>query len=481
MRGGLIIGAGIITGNVLGFARVALTAYLLGTHSRADALAVAVGPVDMINSALINTMVFAFVPMLTERSGAARAALFRKLSRFFGVLFGVLTAATLVGAPWLVQALAPGLDPAYYGTSVTILRILAFSAVAAGATAIHSALLYTYRRFAPSAFYQASLNAFTVVCAWTLWNLVGVYGFAIGYTAGAWAQLAVVWFCSRPHRGPATREADDAGWREFLSRPAFFVVYAIGLGLNIIFTRAYATHAGPGVAAALEYCMRGVGVPLAFLVSPMSNSLLPEIARLRSLGRLKDAFRLIDRTLALAALLAVGGCAFALAFRQPVIAIMFQRGSFTADSTRLVSAVFLGLGPSLIGWSLLELSSRSLFALDRPRLPVLTAMIPVTVNVAITLALHSTEPQMLGLGASVGVIAGFAALFACTHLRTAGSWVWSRILGLAVAESRATDANGGCRGPRAWRPDPTLFAVQVQHLKVESFGRQVRGCTGGKV
>ena len=36
VRGGLVIVAGLVTGNLLGFLRVALTAYLLGTHSRAD-------------------------------------------------------------------------------------------------------------------------------------------------------------------------------------------------------------------------------------------------------------------------------------------------------------------------------------------------------------------------------------------------------------------------------------------------------------
>ena len=50
MRGGLTIVAGVLTGNVLGFVRVALTAYLLGTHSRADSLAVAMGPMDTLNS-----------------------------------------------------------------------------------------------------------------------------------------------------------------------------------------------------------------------------------------------------------------------------------------------------------------------------------------------------------------------------------------------------------------------------------------------
>ena len=70
--------------------------------------------------------------------------------------------------------------------------------------------------------------------------------------------------------------------------------------------------------------MRGVGVPMALLVNPISNSLLPEIARLRSLQRMRDALRLIDRTVAMTALVVVIGCAFAVIFRVPAIALFFK-------------------------------------------------------------------------------------------------------------------------------------------------------------
>ena len=412
VRGGLTIGAGIVTGNVVGFARVALTAYLLGTHSLADSLAVAIGPTDALNSVLINSMVFAFVPMLTARQGGERTALFFKLHRHFAVLFSALTLILMLFAPWLTRVLAPGLQPEYFAKSVNILRILSLSTFAAGIAAIYSALLYTDRRFAPSAFYQASLNLFTVIGALAFWNLLGIYGFAIGYTLGAWAQLGVVWMASRSSLQAENLPPCSVDWRDIITRPASILVYAVGLALNITFTRAYATQAGPGMAAALDYCMRGVGVPLAFLVSPMSNALLPEIARLRSQFRLREAFHLIDKTIALAALAAVGGCAFALTFRRPAIVLLFQRGSFTAESTQLVSAVFLGLGPSLIGWSLLELYSRSLFALDRPWLPLMAASIPLICNVAITLWLRSEQPQFIGIGASLGLLAGFFFLLA---------------------------------------------------------------------
>jgi putative peptidoglycan lipid II flippase len=415
VRGGLTLVVGVLIGNVLGFGRVALAAALLGMHSRADSLAVAMGPIDTLNSVLINSIVFAFVPMLTAREGAARTALFRRLVRSYIWISSALSLVLIGAAPWLMRALAPGLDADAFAHAVAILRILAVSSVAAGTGAVHCAVLYTERRFAPTAFYQAALNAFTILSALALWKTLGVYAFALGYSLGAWAQLGIVWFASRAHtRGPADT-ADSIPWREILSKPAFFVVYAAGLGLNITFTRAWATHIGPGMAAALDYCMRGVGVPLALLVNPIANSLLPEIARLRSLGHPRQALRLIDRTIALAALIAIAGCAFAVLFRETGIRLVYQRGAFTAQETRVAAAVFLGLGPSLVGWGLIEIASRSLFALDRPWPPVIAVAVPILVNVLFTVRMHSASAQLLGAGASIGLSLGFVVLFTLLH------------------------------------------------------------------
>jgi putative peptidoglycan lipid II flippase len=412
VRGGLALSVGLVAGNLLGFFRVALTAYLLGTHSAADALAVAIGPIDTLNSVLINTMIFAFVPMLTEHEGAHRAALFHKLNHVFVRVFGGIALFIILGAPLLIRLLAPGLDVAYVGTAVTILRIAAISSLPAGTAALYVAFLYTQRRFAATAFYQASLNVFTIACALGLWRVAGVYGFAVGYAAGAWVQLAIVYSASRSSL--ATEDATEPGlhWRALLAKPGSFMVYAGVLGLNIIITRAYATHAGPGMAAAFDYSMRCLNVPLAYLINPVSNSLLPEISRLRSRFQLRRALHLIDKTIALVALVGLVGCAVGIAFREPLIALLFQRGNFTEQSTRVVAAVFLGFAPSLIGWSLLELMSRALFALDRPALPLGAVAVAAIFNLGFVLLVHSPEPQWIGVGASVGFLIAFLLLFA---------------------------------------------------------------------
>lgn len=416
------MGSGIILGNIIGFVRVAVTAYLLGTRARADVLAVALGPLDAFNGAVINTMIFAFVPMLTRQAEDERLVFFRSARRVFTWIFGGMTVATVLFAPWLIAAFGPGLPADSARQAADLLRIVSLSTMAAGTAAIYSAWLYTKRRFGPTAFYQAFLNIFTIAGALSLWRAIGIYGFAIGYATGSCAQLLIVYAACRTELRriePASTPSPATG--SLLGKPGVFLAYAGLLALNMIVTRAYATHAGIGMAAAFDYCIRCVNVVIAYLVSPASNTLLPEIARLHALGKERQALRLVDRTVAYASMAAVLACILGILVRTPIIALLFERGSFTAQSTQLVSGVFLGLAPCLVGYSLLELTARSLFALDRPVLPLIAASVPVTINIVVSGLLwhfapeRFAQPEYLGIGASTGLMAGFVLLIIAAH------------------------------------------------------------------
>lgn len=417
----MVVGAGILIGNVTGFFRVAVTAYLLGTHTRADTLAVAMGPLDTLNSVVVNTMIVGFVPMLmlVER-GEQRLALFRQCAKVFAMILAACSTAIALFAPFLIDLLGPGLSAAQHANAVVLLRFMAPSTLIAGASSIYAALLYTERRFVIPAIYQACLNGATVAIALGFWGVFGEHGFPVGYVCGACLQLALTWYFSRDLRREPT-PATQLPIGNILVKPGMFLLYAGMLALNMIVTRAFATHAGIGSAAAFDYCIRCVNVVIAYLVYPISNSLLPEIARLRGIGDTQKAYRLIDKSVGWMAAGSVLSCAAAVALRTPAISLLFERGSFTAQSTLLVSSIFLGFAPSLIGWSLLDLVSRSFFALDRPKLPAIAAFVPVTINVLVMSVLHATHklnnPATLGWGASIGLIAGFASLFAMIHLR----------------------------------------------------------------
>ena len=420
VQGGLIVGAGILLGNISGFFRVVVTAYLVGTHARADALAVATGPLDTLNSVIVNTMLFAFVPMLMLREGADRTALFAQASRVFSLILVSVGLATMALAPWIIQVVGPGLAGPQHDEAVALLRILAPSTLFAGWAAICSALLYTERRFLVPGLYQMCLNGATIAAALSLWKAMGLKGFAIGYTAGAGLQLLLTWKATGDLRG-APRSAFRLPLRELLIKPGMFLLYAGLIAGNVVVTRAFATHSGPGMAAAFEYCLRCFSVVLAYLVYPVASTLVPELARLQGSNNTPQAYRLMDKSVGLMALASAGACVVGILLRTPLIALLFERGSFTPQSTLLVSGVFLGFAPSLVGWALMDLIARCFFALDRPRLPLAAAFIPITVNVLVMSFLRAEgklgDPAMLGAGASTGLAMGFAALFAMVHMR----------------------------------------------------------------
>ncbi len=412
VRGGLVIGAGILLGNITGFVRVAITAYLLGTHARADALAVATGLADTVNTIIVNMLLVSFVPMLMAKT-TDRTSLFARAARLFATILAAASALIAILAPQLAHLLGPGLAEPQKHTAAILIAILAPSVLFSGSSGIFAALLFTERRFWAPATYQLCLNGATIVIALVFWNAIGEYGLAVGYTAGAMLQFAFTWYASRDLRSTTT-EPNTTPRSEILLKPGMFLLYAGLMSSNLVLARAFATHAGSGTAAAFEYSMRCVNVVTAYLVYPAANSLLPEIARLRSINNTPHAYRLMSRSLKLMAIASVIACAAGLLLRTPIIALLFQRGSFTRQSTILVSRVFAGLAPSLIGWTLMDLISRCNFALDRPRLPLIAALIPVSVNAVFLAITRVSDPILLGLGASLGLLAGFGAIFTMT-------------------------------------------------------------------
>lgn len=417
VRGGLVVGAGILAGNIVGFVRVGVTAWFLGTHAHADALAVAVGPVDTLANAIINTLLVSFVPMLMLCGVDDRAAMFRKAGWVFAAILAAFSAAVFAFAGPLVGLLGPGLASAESAEAAILLRIFAPSIFFAGTSAIYAALLYTERRFIIPAFYQACVNGSTVVAAMLLWKVLGVYGFAVGYTAGTAIQLLLTWNASRPLVKTLSRGVGQLPTlRQILVKPGMFLLYAALISANILVTRAFATRGGPGMAAAFDYCLRCVSVVVAYLVYPVANSLVPELAHLQSSNNMARAYSLIGRSVRLMAGFALAACGIGLLVRTQAIGILFQRGSFTEDSTYLVAAVFLGFAPAIVGWTLMDLGSRCLFALNQSRLPVIAALVPVSINVVVMLAFgwpySLNHPSMLAVGASAGLLSGFVAVYA---------------------------------------------------------------------
>ncbi|MBI4873903.1 MAG: hypothetical protein HY822_04630 [Acidobacteria bacterium] len=404
VRGGLVVAIGLMAGQALGFVRHAFVAWLLGTGPSADAIAVAFVPVDLLWAVLSTGVVFGFGPLLAARRQHRVGPCFNELVEVLLRPVLIFTAALIVLAAPLVKILAPGLTDETAEMATGLLRLTSLAIPALAASALFTALLYSERRFLAPALHQCVVNLTTIAVAAAIAPQHGPLGFAAGYVAGAWLQVAAVWWSARDvlaRRGPE----DRLGWRRVLREPLPVVVYSVLVHLNAVVARAFASTFGVGATAGFEYSLRLLGVPLALLVVPLSSSMLSEIARFRSQRAPAAALRAIRKAALLTVALAVALTVLVTLLAPWIVSLLFERGSFGTLSTATVSAILRGLFPALIVWSLLDILSRSLFSLGRPRAPILAAGAGLLVNACIC---AEGPIHFLG-GIGLGTIGGFAA------------------------------------------------------------------------
>lgn len=422
LRGGALVAMGLFAAQATGFLRQAVIGYLLGTGAAADALSVAMAPVELWWSVLFLAVIFGFAPMLSP-TGALGGYAFRQILKPVTQLGVVSAVVFIVFAEPLAVLFAPGLDAESIDLATGLLRVFALTTIAVGPSFAYSALLISMRKFAWASMHHAWVNLATIAGALLLYQRMGAYGFAVGYLTGSVLQLAGSWWLSRklvPEQHRATRLRNkEVDLVTLLRGPAPILAQATAMELMTVVSRAYASTFGVGMTAALEYGFKLFRAPLAVIVVPLSQSLLPEISSLTdSAEDRRTAVRAIQR----AAWLTLAG-SFAvmvgmMLLRRPIVALLFERGEFTAESTEAVSQVLFGYMPVILGRGIAEMLSRMLFSTGVYRGPVLATFAALAINAAICSLLPSTHPEWIGIGAGVGFL--FAALWIVRDVRALG-------------------------------------------------------------
>jgi putative peptidoglycan lipid II flippase len=402
LKGGLVVAAGLLLAQLAGFVRQAAIGYLLGTGPQADALSAAMAPVEIWWIILNMAVIYGFVPKFSVHApgGESRFAdIFKPVSR----LAVISSVCLFLFARPAVRLFAPGLDSGTAALAADLLRVASLAPAAVGCTFVYTALLLSRRRFVLPSLHHASVNLITILTAVLFHARFGVFSFMIGFTAGSWFQLALTHFYSRKLIAEQTAAPRDLHLMDLLRGPAPVLGSAMAVELSTAVSRAYASTFGLGMTAAFDYGFRVFRVPLALLVVPLSQSLLPEISSLqRSTDERRSAMRATVRAAWLTAAAGAAVMVCMMVFRDPIVHLLFERGAFGRSSTEAVATVLLGYMPVMVGRGLCEFLSRSLFGMGRFRVPLTAAVTALLVNAAVCAMLPSRWPALIGLGAAAG-------------------------------------------------------------------------------
>ena len=429
LRGILTVGGWTMASRVLGFARDVLIAALLGAGPVADAFFVA-NRLPNLFRRLFGEGAFnaAFVPAfsgLLESEGHDAAQTFAgqaaAVMAFW--LFG-LTLLAEAAMPYLMAVLAPGFAaiPQKFELAVTLSRIAFPYMPLICLTALLSGVLNGLDRFAAAAAAPVVYNVTSIAFMVGLLHVVPTAGHALAYgvsVSGVFQLLLVAWAVRRAGMHihlPRPRLTPEM--RMLLRRMAPGLLGAGVTQLNLSVDVIIGSLLPPGTVAVLYYADRINQLPLGTIGAAVGTALLPTLSR-QVLGRTPwEAIGTLNRAIEYALILTLPAALALIVAREPIIAVLFGRGAFSAMAVYKSSQALAAYAFGLPAFVLVKVFIPGFFARGDTSTPVKIGMASIGLNLALNLA-FMVPLQHMGpaLASSIAAWANVAGLAWVLHTR----------------------------------------------------------------
>jgi putative peptidoglycan lipid II flippase len=406
---------------IAGLAREIVAASYFGTGGPASAFTLAFQIPNLLRALVADSALgAAFVPVFSEllehRKHREAYALASALAGLLLLVLGVITV--------LFVAFAPVIVPPFTGAEFThaldtltigLSRVLFPIVVLLGINGLVVGVLNANDDFGIAAITPLVWNLVIIA------GLVGLsplfhgdarlYGYAIGVVAGTLVQLVMCLPALRKTGFPLRFTTD---WRDPRVRRvlALMLPVSVSLGLiniDLLINSVLGSLVSDQAPRAIDAAFRIYMLPQGMFSVAVATVVFPALSRLAARRDSAGLTRMVGSGTRQIALLLVPSAAATLALSVPIVRLVYQRGEFDAQSTRLTAEALFWFSFSLPFAGINLLQTRSFFSLQKPWLPTATALGSLVVNAAASLSLY----KPLGIA---GIVLGTAVASAAMTL-----------------------------------------------------------------
>lgn len=451
-RNASIIALGNIASRGLGFVREFVKSRLFGAGAQVDALNLAIAiPLqiyDLVTGGLVNS---ALVPAFSQYTADERRAELWRLSSSVLTLATASISALMAGliffAPQVVAVFAfiGGLaggqtHPESLTTAVDLLRLTLPAVIFLSVSGVLTGVLYALKRFTLPAFTAAVFNASMVVISLVFAERWGVRAMALGLLLGAALQVIL--------QLPALRDGLSALRLQFNFRhPGLALIFRAYVPIIIsLLVNQVGVYFGLSVAFGFENGLSWMGYatnlyqfPLGLVGVAVSAAILPTLAGQAGRALATDFKITLVQGINLVLLLMIPATVGMFVLAEPIVALAFEGGRFTAADTvqtALVLRWFL-FGLSFAAVDLLLINA--FYALHDTLTPSSVGVLTILIYIVVVFLARP------GLGLLCLMLAD--SIKQMTHALITGGLLSRRL--------------GGFRGTRLW---PTLMKIGLASL-----------------
>lgn len=430
VRAAALVLLGFLASGVLGLLRAAIVSSTFGTGDALDAFYAAQRIPELIFTLVAGgALGSAFIPVfnryLLAEDEAAAWRLASAVISLSALAAAVLSLLVILFAPLIVSAvLVPGRPEPVQTLATDLTRIMMVTPFIFSISGLIMGILQTYGSFLLPSLAISMNNVGLIIGALVLAFVIpvqpgspaqvgaaNVYGLAWGAALSALLHLAVQIPGLRAirTRGPKLRFL-PGGWHMPGVRDVLLLMgpRVLGLGvaqLNFIVNVNFASRMMPGSQTALTTAWTLMFFALGVIGQSIGTAVFPSLSALAAQKNIADFKVRLSGALRSVLFLALPATVVLILLGQPLVALLFERGEWTAESTAATAWALAFFAVGIAGHAALEVLSRAFYALSDTRMPVYVGVVSLLANIVLSVLFIQFigQPDQLARGPFAGL------------------------------------------------------------------------------
>ena len=385
-----IVGLATLLSRILGFVRDAVIAWYFGAGLSSDAFIAAFRIPNLLRRLFAEgSLSSAFIPVFTEyvvNSDQDEAfSLARAAFRLQAVVLIIVTISGILLSPWIVRLIAPGFEAQKISLTITLTRLMFPYFFCIGLMALCMGILNVMGHFAAPALAPVILNISIIAAVFFISPAMTtpVIGLAIGVLIGGVLQLVLQLSVLVRKGFYIWRKAKmmHPGLKKIgMSLPPVILGGAV-YQINIVVGTLLGSLLSEGSVTYLYFADRLVQFPLGVFAIAASTAVLPSLSRQAAAREVDEVRKTFAHALKLVFFISIPATVGLIVLKEPIVALLFQRGEFDAAATRLTVQAVLYYSLGLWAFSAVRIVAATFFALQDVRTPVFIAIISIIANI----------------------------------------------------------------------------------------------------
>ncbi|HXY60672.1 MAG TPA: murein biosynthesis integral membrane protein MurJ [Chthoniobacterales bacterium] len=398
-----VVGIAVLCSRILGLIREQVFAGLFGAGKNLDAFLIAFRVPNLLRDlfaegALSTAFITTFSRKIATEGDESAWRLGNKVATLTAIFMSAVTLLGIIFAPQIIYVMTGfgGWSPDKTATTILLTRIMWPFILLVSLAALVMGMLNAKNIFGPPAMASSYFNLGSIIGGVALgywldphFGTRSLIGLSIGTLIGGLWQLTAQFPSLRRvgYKYHSDFHWRDPGVRTVLTLMAPAVIAASAVQVNVLVNSAFAArvtdaagHVIDGPVSWLNIAFRLMQLPLGIFGVAVGTVTLPLVSRTAAVGDMAGFRSALAHAIRLVTLLTIPAAVGLILLAEPIIAVIYQHGRFTAESTRQTAAALQFYAIGLAAYSAVKVLAPAFYALDKRYLPMVVSILSIAIN-----------------------------------------------------------------------------------------------------